>query len=292
MIAPVTHDPLVVNTQDGTVWCRRAVTREGRGLYVLADAPQCCPEFVMATLADLAEHGLALVAFALPVPVGPVPPQPRTEVERLAAEVVRLQETVAQREFDAKRACHEQDEMRERVSEPYGCQHCGIAKRSHGRRWTTGVGVHAWTAPDQGQIAERMRARRTVRLAARAQELARLRTRVEELLVERHSTNDALGDVTVALREREAAPLTVFRAAHDSIVMGHYTTREAAKHHCEASAWQADYRCAVFAWREDEEEGSSELLATLAPSSMPETPTGYAVTELEIASEYDEEADE
>lgn len=70
---PMTHDPLVVNTKDGAVWTRRAVTRQGRGLYVVADAPRCCPEYVMATLADLAEHGIAGSADALPMPVGPEP---------------------------------------------------------------------------------------------------------------------------------------------------------------------------------------------------------------------------
>jgi hypothetical protein len=69
--APVSHDPLVVNTSDGAVWMRRAVTRDGRGLYAVADAPACCPPFVMATLAELAEHGIAGSADALPVPVGP-----------------------------------------------------------------------------------------------------------------------------------------------------------------------------------------------------------------------------
>ncbi|WP_405956081.1 hypothetical protein [Streptomyces phaeochromogenes] len=69
----MTHDPLVVNTKDGAVWMRRAVTRDGRGLYSVADAPRCCPEFVMATLTELAEHGIAGSADALPMPVGPKP---------------------------------------------------------------------------------------------------------------------------------------------------------------------------------------------------------------------------
>lgn len=64
--------PLVVNTTDGTCWTRRSVTRGGLALY----APEgvCkCPEFVMATLAELAEHGIAGSADVLPVPVGPEP---------------------------------------------------------------------------------------------------------------------------------------------------------------------------------------------------------------------------
>jgi hypothetical protein len=88
MSAPVSRDPLVVNTQDGSCWMRRAVTREGRGLYALADMVAGAPDAVLATLADLAEHGLASVAFALPMPVGPAPQVP--ELERLRAEVAAL----------------------------------------------------------------------------------------------------------------------------------------------------------------------------------------------------------
>jgi hypothetical protein len=124
---------------------------------------------------------------ALPVPFGPqmpdFPPPPRTELEKLHAERARLQDLLAEAIADKHRACNERDDMRERVSEPYGCTHCGITKRGHGRRWTLGVGYHAWAAPSEGQIAERMKARRTVRLAARAGELGRLRAQVEALLV-------------------------------------------------------------------------------------------------------------
>lgn len=71
MSAPATHDPLVVNTQDGVTWLRRAVV-DGRGLYAVTDSC-ACPEYPMATLADLAEHGIAGSADVLPMPVGPGP---------------------------------------------------------------------------------------------------------------------------------------------------------------------------------------------------------------------------
>lgn len=70
MSASSTRDPLVVNTQDGNCWSRRAVTREGRGLYALADTVAGPPDGVLATVADLAELGLASMADALPMPVG------------------------------------------------------------------------------------------------------------------------------------------------------------------------------------------------------------------------------
>jgi hypothetical protein len=61
---------MVVNTADGTVWLRRAETRGGLALYAPQDVCRC-PEFVMATEAELAEHGITGSADVLPMPVGP-----------------------------------------------------------------------------------------------------------------------------------------------------------------------------------------------------------------------------
>ncbi|MDX3516230.1 hypothetical protein PV755_46365 [Streptomyces caniscabiei] len=71
MSAPETHDPLVVNTKGGVTWVRRAVTQDGRGLYAVTDSCSC-PEFLMATLVELAGQGIAGTADALPMPVVPV----------------------------------------------------------------------------------------------------------------------------------------------------------------------------------------------------------------------------
>ncbi|MFE6428111.1 hypothetical protein ACFVOB_22000 [Streptomyces rochei] len=64
--------PLVVNTRDGACWTRRTVTEGGIALYALADVCKC-PEFVMATLPELAERGIVGSADALPMPVGTEP---------------------------------------------------------------------------------------------------------------------------------------------------------------------------------------------------------------------------
>lgn len=64
--------PIAVNTADGTCWTRRGALRGGEALY----APEgvcSCPEFVMATLAELAEHGIVGSADVLPMPAGPEP---------------------------------------------------------------------------------------------------------------------------------------------------------------------------------------------------------------------------
>ena len=61
--------PLVVNTTDGTVWTRREGSRGGEALYA-PEKCKACPQFVMATLTELAEQGIAGSADVLPVPVG------------------------------------------------------------------------------------------------------------------------------------------------------------------------------------------------------------------------------
>lgn len=110
--APTTHDPLVVNTQDGVVWQRRALTREGRGLYAVADAPACCPEYVMASLPELAEHGIAGSADVLPVPAGT-----EAAVAESADKLTRLlAPTQALREDTAVCRCDEPG------VDPYSCE--------------------------------------------------------------------------------------------------------------------------------------------------------------------------
>ncbi|ELP62816.1 hypothetical protein PV735_11190 [Streptomyces turgidiscabies] len=70
--------PATLRTFDGAEWELRATTQTGTALYAVKGAPKCCPPYVMATLTELAEHGIqstelaAAVAElgALPVPVG------------------------------------------------------------------------------------------------------------------------------------------------------------------------------------------------------------------------------
>lgn len=78
MIAPESRDPLKVATSDGAVWVRAAVTTTGQGLYAL-EGVEGCPRHVLATLCELAEHGVRAVdelaeavaeLGALPMPVG------------------------------------------------------------------------------------------------------------------------------------------------------------------------------------------------------------------------------
>jgi hypothetical protein len=100
--------------------------------------------------------------------------------------------------------------------------------------------------------------------------------------------------------ELEAAQGTVYRASHDSIVMGLYTTAAAAREHCETlvrreytSSGIADLK---LSWREGEdavdqpEDGEQELIEHVGPHFA--RPTGYVVTALEIAAKYDPDGDE
>lgn len=61
---PQTRDPLVVTTNDGAVWQRSGITRSGRGLYVI-EGIVTCPDHVMATLDELAEHGIKRMSLPL-----------------------------------------------------------------------------------------------------------------------------------------------------------------------------------------------------------------------------------
>ncbi|MFG2372615.1 hypothetical protein ACGFY9_14190 [Streptomyces sp. NPDC048504] len=187
MSAPTTHDPLVVNTKDGAVWQRRAVTADGRGLYAVTGSCSC-PEYLMATLAELAAHGIAGSADVLPMPVGvhvpPWPPAPRDFEEKLRQDVARLQGLHADAVRDVHRANRERDLMRERVSEPFGCAHCGEVKRSHGRRYIGDVGMHSWERPTDEQVKARMLARRAARLAVDVMHDAGRRDRYAKALYE------------------------------------------------------------------------------------------------------------
>ncbi|MFF8997083.1 hypothetical protein ACF1GW_30885 [Streptomyces achromogenes] len=156
----------------------------------------------------------------------------------MAAELERLRSRVAVLEVGQAQARRERDLIRERVSEPGGCTHCGVTKRGHGRRYISGVGMHAWERPTDEQVKDRMLARRAARaplpgkleldrshddltgvslsLYEEQQETARLRlalksaqrgrrqlrARVAELEAERHATNEALSEAAEALREQ------------------------------------------------------------------------------------------
>ncbi len=96
--------------------------------------------------------------------------------------------------------------------------------------------------------------------------------------------------------ELAAAPRVIYRASHDSIVMGRYTTREAAQAHCEAKVRQEEPEDSIahLSWWTDDigDDAEYELCITPASPGGLIRGTGYVVTALDVATEYDEEADE
>lgn len=106
-------------------------------------------------------------------------------------------------------------------------------------------------------------------------------------VVERQRSTEVGEEATL-----ETAPLTIYYAEHDSILMGRYTTAAAARKHCETEerrSWPAGTNLA-FNWIEDEEDGAAEL--TVVAGQNEESITGYVVSALTVASEYDGKADE
>jgi hypothetical protein len=103
-------------------------------------------------------------------------------------------------------------------------------------------------------------------------------------------TLSALGAVAEpgpAVVPEPAPPLVVYRASHESIAMGRYTTVEAAREHCEADAHTDPDLTGVLNWLLDEpdEDDSAEELTVGGVA------TGYVVTPLTVADAYDPEAD-
>ncbi|MER7047763.1 hypothetical protein [Streptomyces jumonjinensis] len=86
----------------------------------------------------------------------------------------------------------------------------------------------------------------------------------------------------------ESTPAAVYRAWCNTVPLGLYATAAAARAHCEAHV-RREIPGAALDWIEDEADGVAELVASFGED---ERSTGYVVTALTVASEYDAEADE
>lgn len=117
---------------------------------------------------------------------------------------------------------------------------------------------------------------------------------LEQLADEAGKVTPTGGEIT------QPAELTVYRAAyeHEQIPLGTYTNPAAARKHCTSQVRREhqDPSAVKLWWREDEdsvdqpEDGPAELWESVRPGHS--RPTGYFVTPVTVASEYDEEADE
>lgn len=261
--------PLVVNTADGACWTRRAVTEGGVALYALADVCSC-PEFVMATFEELAARGIVGSAFVVPAPVGPES-KPRTMLDHGR---------------DALRARMTKDDLRLVLENVITYAASLETERHRTNEW----------ADDAAEALRRDRDRIAELEVAAIEGRAALAALCHDL---EDPGSNAFGALFLLQQATPGTPMepgeptpTVYRASHDSIVMGLYTTADAARAHCEAEerrAWAKNSAPTDFDWIEDEEDGVAELTAWVGGE---ECTTGYVVTALEVAASYDEGADE
>ncbi|MFD9721053.1 hypothetical protein [Streptomyces sp. NPDC059076] len=99
------------------------------------------------------------------------------------------------------------------------------------------------------------------------------------------------------LAELAAGDLTVYRASHDSIVMGLYRTAAEARRHCETEerrTW-ATGTSLTFRWTPDDKDdpdSPEELSIVDDADAADDFHTSYVVTPLPVPAKYDEEADE
>lgn len=110
--------------------------------------------------------------------------------------------------------------------------------------------------------------------------------------------NDVLSRLTEELREQAeegGAGRDVYLASHaDGIRLGIYTNPGAARAHCEALVRreQPDPALSLEWLPDDEDDPAVWELLTYEDGAVAETTTGYRVTAIDVASSYDEEADE
>ncbi|MEU2901309.1 hypothetical protein ABZ771_00200 [Streptomyces globisporus] len=88
---------------------------------------------------------------------------------------------------------------------------------------------------------------------------------------------------------------TVYRAEHETIHVGHYTTETAARRHCEAlvsNEHPAD-RALLYTWASLGDEGDSDEPYELVVQvdGGPQEFTGYVVVPLDVAAAYDPHAE-
>lgn len=134
------NGPLVVNTRDGSVWTRRAVTAAGVSLYALAGVCSC-PEYVMASFEELAARGIVGSAAVLPVPVGSGPRTLDVVEEELTGANLSLWEEEqdhARTRLALESARRGRRELRARVAELEGQRTALAVRLRAGQRWQKG----------------------------------------------------------------------------------------------------------------------------------------------------------
>ncbi|MEW2420498.1 hypothetical protein AB0911_08130 [Streptomyces nigra] len=246
--------PLVVNTRDGVCWTRRTVTSSGIALY----APEgvCrCPEFVMATLAELAEHGIVGSANALPMPVGPEPKPVELTEEQIDALVAAGDLVVNNANHQDQCACDAWPEK------------CISTPHYYMGAWD--VNGLETALPAVIALWEQMRGGEMDRLRAQVAELEAAPTTVYR--AEHPDSGIVLGHYSAIAAAHQHCETLARREGNTGIV-----------------SWVPDDG---DPW--SPEELTFFDVEYCDGNDVPvQTCTGYVVTPLEVPSEYDEEADE
>lgn len=105
----------------------------------------------------------------------------------------------------------------------------------------------------------------------------------------------ALASIDAALGTAAAVPATIYRAEHETIRVGHYTTEAEARRHCEhlVSAEHPADTSLLFTWAglgdDEDAEEPSELVVQV--DGGPQEFTGYVVVPLDVATEFDPDAE-
>lgn len=107
-----------------------------------------------------------------------------------------------------------------------------------------------------------------------------------------HATLALVAAQTAPQLETAPAVAYVYRAAWGTTPLGTYTNHAAARTHCEADATNnADDPTELrFDWDVDESEPDSPYELLIVKNGI-ESTTDYTVTRIEVATEYDPEAD-
>lgn len=92
------------------------------------------------------------------------------------------------------------------------------------------------------------------------------------------------------ITELETAPPVIWRAEHESIPLGTYRTKTAAKDHCEQSMRQAEPTVDLTWVSDSSDDDSPEDLCFI--TALDVLCTGYAVVPVEVQDAYDPEADQ
>ncbi|MEU0017987.1 hypothetical protein ABZ173_09990 [Streptomyces rochei] len=232
---------------------------------------------------------------ALPMPAGPEPQQPRTVLDRARAVLgARLSKddlrltlgSVIDYATELKR---QRNVFRDQRNNVVATNEQLLAKVEESGQ-----------ARLRAENDARTLTRQVAELEKANEGLDDLRAKFEAQMSRAETLDRLLREAQARVAELEAAPAFLYRAEHpdSGVVLGTYSNREAAVAHCEAIA-RREGATGLVSWVPDDGDALSPEELTFFDveycdgDDVPvQTCTGYVVTPLKVAAEYDAEADE